>query len=73
MKPTNIDITTIISFPFEENSFVIRLPTRKDCLVVDPGLEPEKIIEYLDKMGIEPAAILITHGHSDHIAGNNEP
>jgi hydroxyacylglutathione hydrolase len=70
LKPNNIDITSIVSFPFEENSFVIRLPTLKECLVVDPGLEPEKIIGCLDKLGIIPAAILITHGHSDHIAGN---
>jgi hydroxyacylglutathione hydrolase len=70
VKPSDIDITAIISFPFEENSFVIRHPHRKDCLVVDPGLEPEKIIEFLDGSGIEPAAILNTHGHSDHIGGN---
>ena len=37
--------------------------------MVDPGLEPEKIIDYLDT-GSCPAAILNTHGHSDHIAGN---
>jgi glyoxylase-like metal-dependent hydrolase (beta-lactamase superfamily II) len=72
LKPTNIDITTIISIPFEENSFIIRLTTRKDCLVVDPGLEPEKIIEHLDKLGIVPAAILITHGHIDHLGGSIE-
>jgi hydroxyacylglutathione hydrolase len=66
----NIDITAIVSFPFEENSFIVRLADRKDCLIVDPGLEPVNIIGHMDKIGIEPAAILITHGHSDHIAGN---
>lgn len=70
MNPTNIDITSIISFPFEENSFILRQIARKDCLVVDPGLEPKKIIEHLDRVGIELSAILVTHGHSDHIAGN---
>ncbi len=71
LNPTNIDVTAIISFPFEENSFVIRVPSHEDCVVIDPGLEPEKIIGCLGNLGIEPAAILITHGHSDHIAGNH--
>ena len=70
MTPNNIDITSIVSIPFEENSFIVRFSGQKDCLVVDPGLEPEKIIGYLNKLGIMLAAILITHGHSDHIAGN---
>lgn len=38
--------------------------------MVDPGLEPEKIIGFIEDLGIEPAAILNTHGHSDHIGGN---
>jgi glyoxylase-like metal-dependent hydrolase (beta-lactamase superfamily II) len=33
-------------------------------------MEPDEIIGCLDKIGIEPAAILLTHGHCDHIAGN---
>ena len=41
-----------------------------DCVVVDPGLEPDEILRYLDEEKLVPAAILITHGHSDHIAGN---
>ena len=46
------------------------LPDSTDCLIVDPGFEPEKIIDYLERRGLIPAAILITHAHSDHIAGN---
>jgi glyoxylase-like metal-dependent hydrolase (beta-lactamase superfamily II) len=38
--------------------------------VIDPGLEPQKILDHLDSAGLTPSAILCTHGHSDHIAGN---
>jgi glyoxylase-like metal-dependent hydrolase (beta-lactamase superfamily II) len=43
---------------------------RSDCIVVDPGLEPDKIIRFLADHDLTPSAILNTHGHSDHIAGN---
>jgi hydroxyacylglutathione hydrolase len=60
----------IVSQPFGENSFVVYLADRTDCLVIDPGLEPDLIFDYLDDRKLTPAAILNTHGHSDHIAGN---
>ena len=63
--------TTIVSNPFQENTFVAHLEGRDDCLIVDPGLEPDKITAYLAERNLEPAAILITHGHSDHIGGNH--
>ncbi len=63
-------IAVIVSAPFQENTYVAHLEGRDDCIVIDPGLEPDEILAYLDEAGLEPAAILITHGHSDHIAGN---
>jgi glyoxylase-like metal-dependent hydrolase (beta-lactamase superfamily II) len=63
--------TTIVSNPFQQNTFVANLEGRSDCIVVDPGLEPEKIIRFLSEHNLEPAALLITHGHSDHIGGNH--
>jgi hydroxyacylglutathione hydrolase len=60
----------IESAPFGENTYIAHLEGRNDGVVVDPGLEPGKILAYLDQHGLDPAAILITHGHSDHIAGN---
>jgi glyoxylase-like metal-dependent hydrolase (beta-lactamase superfamily II) len=65
-----IQIETIVSAPFEENSYVVQAPGRGDCLVFDPGLDPQAIIEYVLERRLQPAAILITHGHGDHIAGN---
>lgn len=70
MQESKIQLATIVSLPFEENSFVAWLPGRDDCLVVDPGLEPVKITSFLDEKRLHPAGILITHGHGDHIGGN---
>ncbi|HVX14039.1 MAG TPA: MBL fold metallo-hydrolase [Pirellulales bacterium] len=63
-------LATIVSLPFGENSYVAWLAGREDCLVIDPGLEPNKILSLLAEHGLTPAAILNTHGHCDHIAGN---
>ena len=37
--------------------------------IVDPGQEADRIIDLLAKKELEPAAILLTHGHFDHISG----
>lgn len=63
-------ILSILSVPFEENTYLAYFNDRTDCLVIDPGLEPEKILAALDANDLTPAAILCTHGHADHIAGN---
>jgi hydroxyacylglutathione hydrolase len=65
-----LEIQTIVSLPFEENSYVVWLAGRSDALVIDPGLEPDKILDFLREERFTPAAILNTHGHADHIAGN---
>ena len=70
MNQPKCQLVTILSVPFEENAYIARLEGRRDCLVVDPGLQPEKIIDYLEAEQLVPAAILNTHGHSDHIGGN---
>lgn len=46
------------------------MPGRDDCLIVDPGFTPQKVVDHVEKHGLTPAAILLTHGHSDHIGGN---
>ena len=70
MKEPEFDVARVVSTPFDENTYVIWLKNRHDCLVVDPGFSPERIFALLDERKIVPAAILNTHGHSDHIAGN---
>src|SRR5262245_61322853 len=65
-----LEIQTIVSMPFAENCYVAWLASRDDAVVIDPGTEPEAILEFLRDRGLTPVAILNTHGHADHIAGN---
>ena len=37
--------------------------------IVDPGNEADRIVDLLAKKGLEPAAVLLTHAHFDHIGG----
>ena len=63
------EVYRIVSRPFYENTYILTQAGSSDCLVVDPGFEPEAIIEEIDEHKLNPTAIVLTHGHSDHIAG----
>jgi hydroxyacylglutathione hydrolase len=66
----NLRLHTIVSEPFAENSYIVGLPDGTDVFVVDPGFDPQSILQYLEEQGLTPRAIVNTHGHVDHIAGN---
>lgn len=67
----SLNIRLIVSRPFDENTYVIWQEGRNEALVIDPGLQPEAILECLEQEELAVAAILNTHGHADHIAGND--
>jgi hydroxyacylglutathione hydrolase len=65
-----LELRTIVSQPFEENTYVVWMRGASEALVIDPGLEPDLILDLLRDEGLGVAAILNTHGHADHIGGN---
>lgn len=71
MNRPPVTIHSVVSMPFDENTYIVSLPGRSDCLVIDPGFDPPAILELLAEQILTPAAILLTHGHADHIAGNS--
>lgn len=70
MKSPDLNIVTVLCHPFEQNAYIVWLDGCSDCAVIDPGLEPAKILDALESRGLRPVAILDTHGHGDHIGGN---
>ena len=67
-----IQIITLESQPFAENSYILWREGGTEAFVIDPGFEPELILEALADRGLSLAAIVCTHGHVDHIAGNRD-
>ena len=63
-------IEYLILGDYQTNCYVLRNNNAaKDCLIIDPGLEAGELLEFLDKQKLNPIAVLLTHGHIDHIAG----
>lgn len=54
----------------QTNCYVARVDEAvTDCLVIDPGADPEPLLELLQRQHLNPVATILTHGHADHIAG----
>ena len=69
MKVSDIVFRCFILSEIQENCYVLSLKGRDDCVVVDPGIDPSEVVEAIQHDGKTPAALLVTHGHFDHIAG----
>ena len=60
----------IHTFPlgaYQTNCYVIHDTASKACAIIDPGYEPETLLEILKKLDLTCEAILLTHGHFDHV------
>jgi glyoxylase-like metal-dependent hydrolase (beta-lactamase superfamily II) len=63
-------IDRLILGAFETNCYVVRQDeSARACAIIDPGLDPDELLDFLSQHQLQPVAVLITHGHIDHIAG----
>ncbi len=60
-----------IAFParvFDTNCYVLAAGAGEECVIVDPGIGVEETLrEVLTEHRLRPAAVLLTHGHVDHV------
>ena len=58
---------TIIVGPFMMNCYILGCEKSHKAVVIDPGDEPDNILEKLKELGLSLEYILLTHAHIDHI------
>ena len=63
-------MTQVYTLPlgaYETNCYVVHKEAESRCIVIDPGYEAGKVLSFLDERGLSLEAILLTHGHFDHV------
>lgn len=64
-----MDITVMPLEPLGANCYIVFDEAEKTCAVVDPGGQGEELAAWLRQRGLTPKAVLLTHGHYDHVGG----
>lgn len=65
-------IEVFVEKMFQENGLLAWCDGGRDCWIIDPGFPPQcdRLVQAARQRQLSPAALLLTHGHVDHIAGN---
>lgn len=63
-----MDVRAFTVGPVQENAYIVRAdPGAGRGLMIDPGEEPQRLLDAAQTLGVEIEAILITHCHFDHV------
>ena len=69
-----LKLESLVFNPFGENTYII-YKEKGECVIVDPGCstqtEEERLFGFIDSHQLKPTMIINTHGHVDHVVGNN--
>jgi hydroxyacylglutathione hydrolase len=60
-------VKRLVVGPLQENTYIVADDTTKQAMVVDPGDEPDRIIDEIRDAGLEVRYIIYTHAHFDHV------
>lgn len=67
-----MNIKTIPVGQLETNCYVVVNEETLACVVIDPGDESNAIMDYIESNHLRCEAIMLTHGHFDHVGAVNE-
>jgi len=63
-------INHLVLGEYQTNCYILqRSIDSRQCVIIDTGLEADRLVNFLDANALEPAAVILTHGHIDHIMG----
>lgn len=62
-------IQTFVTGIIGTNTYVVYNEKTKEAFLVDPAACPKKMLAFMEEEGLDLKAVLLTHGHFDHIMG----
>ncbi len=63
-------IDRLVLGDFENNCYIARSSdSASECVIIDTGLDVQPLLKFLERGKLTPVALILTHGHMDHIAG----
>ena len=63
---------TVPVTPFEQNCSILWCDQTRACAIIDPGGDLDVLKDELDRLGLKPSAIWLTHAHIDHAGAAGE-
>ena len=67
-----LHIETLVLGNYETNCYILHSENSRECVVIDPGYEPKQVLDRMQALGKTLRAILLTHGHFDHVGAVRE-
>ena len=62
-----MDVRIFTVGPVQENAYLVRRDGADRALLIDPGDEPDRLLNAVQTLGVTVEAILLTHTHFDHV------
>jgi glyoxylase-like metal-dependent hydrolase (beta-lactamase superfamily II) len=62
-----VDVRIFTVGPVQENAYLVRRDGADRALLIDPGDEPDRLLDAVQTLGVTVEAILLTHTHFDHV------
>ena len=67
-----MNIKTLPLGDYQTNCYLVWAEGSKSCAVIDPGYEARRVLSSAEKLGLTIDAVLLTHGHFDHVGAVEE-
>ncbi|WP_287153202.1 MBL fold metallo-hydrolase [Candidatus Solincola tengchongensis] len=67
-----MEIITFTDYSFGSNTYLAVNEEEGKAVLIDAGVSPSQVLKYLEDHGLQLEAVLLTHGHPDHLMGLKE-